>query len=218
MIAAVKDVEVLDLTYIIRSQSSKGIAPIVATVLLLGITISVAALMPSWTASLIDGVTTATGEQNQRLLDSGSIDLEIKQARYVAPSETVQLTVSLMSGTSDINRSLNAIALCNGETGGIKSFDDVGTLEIIEMTSHCEPDRIELSLENYPVTTRTEKLDITGFSVWSVSDMEALAQEFQNTIFNPLTLERNQQSIDESNFDGQKINTTIENGVIVLAN
>jgi len=198
-------------------NSSKGISPIIATVLLLGITISVAALFPSWIIDLTDTVTQETSQQNQRILDGASLNLEIVSATYEGPSNNVKMIVDLPS-EDNINSSFNAVAYCDGSFGGSGSFNDLEGIKTVNFSSSCTPDRVKVSLQKYPTNVDSSNLKIVGYSQWSLSNFEQMTEISSNIFYQPLTLERNQDTLAETGFDGQKINTTVDNGEIRLEN
>lgn len=184
--------------------------------LLLGITLSVASLFPSWATDLSRSITEDTSEQNKKLLDSTSLDLELTSANYRAPSDSVEF-VARLNSESEINSSFNAVAYCDGEFGGAESFEGINGLETFSFNLGCEPNRIELSLKNYPSAMASSNFNVLGYSTWDVG-VQSLAVDSQNIVLEPLSLNRNQESDSSSTFDGAKINTTEDNGVIRLAN
>ena len=129
----------------------------------------------------------------------------------------VELSVQLNT-EENINTSFNAIAFCNGQIGGSESFQAENGLNNINFSSSCEPDRVEVALENYPRSTSTDQLDVQGFSTWTINNLQNIVDASNNIFYQPLTLERNQDNLEETSFDGQKINTTVDNGEIRLEN
>lgn len=173
-------------------------------------------MFPSWIVDLTSTATSQTSQQNQRLIEGSAIDLEVASATYSAPSNRIEFVAKLNS-QNEINSSFNAVAYCEGDFGSAETFEKIDGLDTFNFTSECEPDRIELSLQNYPRKLSSSDLIILGYSRWS-SNIAERVKTSQNIVLGPLSLSRNQYSNEETTFAGRKINTTVENGELKLAN
>ena len=60
----------------------KGISPLIAAVMLIAFTISIASIAGPWFSELIGGIQEDTSDNTQEVLDTTQADLEIVEADY----------------------------------------------------------------------------------------------------------------------------------------
>ncbi len=119
----------------------KGISPLISAVLLLAVTLSMAALFSGWGPSLVNTVTDSTENQTERTINCNEAGIEIIAAKYypagqtsivvrnTGRSELDNLEVSAWKGDLPMNNSLlSALAQGNFTTSNVTTSskpDDV---------------------------------------------------------------------------------------------
>ncbi|MFB6190002.1 MAG: archaellin/type IV pilin N-terminal domain-containing protein [Candidatus Nanohaloarchaea archaeon] len=78
----------------------KGISPIVSSVLLLAVTLSVASIFSGWGPNLVKSVTQTTTNQTETTINCNQASVEIVSARYYTAGETA--IVVRNTGTSEL--------------------------------------------------------------------------------------------------------------------
>ena len=89
---------------IIFSKDRKGISPLIATVLLIGFTIVLAALVMRWGGTLFRETTQTTGCESKGLLTCTSeVEISLAKIEYINASSTItKLTVNNLAVTQDL--------------------------------------------------------------------------------------------------------------------
>ena len=88
-------------------KTTKGISPLVATVLLIAFTIAIGGVLLVWFSSLTTTQTGTVGTSGEKLADCASSAVTIREARFNATpgssgSTLVNVTVSLIAGTEKV--------------------------------------------------------------------------------------------------------------------
>lgn len=81
---------------------SKGVSPIVASVLLLAVTLSVASIFSGWGPSIVKTVTQSTSNQTETTINCNEAAVEIVSAKYYPAGQTS--IVVRNTGTSDLDQ------------------------------------------------------------------------------------------------------------------
>lgn len=123
--------------------NKKGISPLIATVLLIGFTIVLAALVIRWGADLFQGqIKTQTCENEGILKCTGDVDFQITRADYDAsPTAGEELKISLVNnGAEPIDKVIVRIRENNGEVVAIDNVVINPELEAYESLQNFNVD------------------------------------------------------------------------------
>lgn len=142
-------------------MSRKGISPIIASVLLLAVALSVVGVFSGWAPQLAQDVTDSTENSTMETIACNEASLEIRSAYW---DGTDTLTVNLRnSGSEDLN-DINIVAYDSdeqiiGQTSGISLSSGNISDEAVSGVS-SEPAQVEvLSSECGSVTTSTTDIN-----------------------------------------------------------
>lgn len=122
---------------------SKGISPLIASVLLLAVTLSIASIFSGWGPQIINDITERTENQTTRTIDCNEADVNIESAKYFQnDGETTvvvrnngvpdldDLTVSTWQGSLPMNETTTSLGR--------------GNFTSVNVTTNDEPDRVEV--------------------------------------------------------------------------
>jgi len=199
---------------------SKGISPLIASVLLLAVTISIGTLAGNFFAETFSGVSSGASDAASQLSDSGDQSLEILEVEQNEVSDTLKITFQNTGDDFDSNGT--ATAVCEDGEAFQEGFSGLNTSQI-EVTEFediiCSVEEASVSLEDGIASDRTTEIQSTETSSWLISsseNFEDATMESENIFFGP-RLDQEQSSQQESeNFQGSKTNITEEDGVLKL--
>lgn len=143
---------------------TKGISPLIASVLLLAFTMSIAMIAGPYFTDLMQSTQEGQTDQAQNIQSSTTADFDLQKSSYNPEEEKVTITVQ-NTGTSSIS---NYTVTAFGDTPVQKSFDGslrAGEIQNIELNASSQPDRVEIAAENAPVAAEQEMSEdniITG--------------------------------------------------------
>ncbi|MFB6144447.1 MAG: fibrinogen-like YCDxxxxGGGW domain-containing protein [Candidatus Nanohaloarchaea archaeon] len=135
----------------------KGISPLIASVLLLAFTMSVAALSGPFMSNIVKETQEDTGEQADRVVSAANMGLEIHAADFNYTDNELEVTVQNTGDQEVENISIAAF----GESAYQKSFGRKLAKKEVEkfrMPVNEDPDitNIRVSLPDYPVKTEKD--------------------------------------------------------------
>jgi len=139
----------------------KGVSPIIAAVLLIAFTLTIALLVGPFFTQTVETAQEGNNEQQSQLLDAVEIDLEIVNVKY--NKETGNYTVSFANrGSSSVS---NFTATLYGEQPAQKTIHtELKPGEIHTFQSHSanqsNDDRLEIAVNELDVQTETSLEDV----------------------------------------------------------
>jgi len=131
--------------------SNKGISPLIAAVLLIAFTMTIATLVGPWASNLIIDSQEATTQDTENLLKASESRIEIAQTSY--SEETGNLTVSIQNKGSTELENFTATVYGN-ETTQKRISQKLKNGEIYTFEIQTErPEKIDISSETFAVST-----------------------------------------------------------------
>ena len=194
----------------------KGISSLVSATLLIAISLSVAFLASTFFQSLTKTTADQTSEDAQRVSESIDYSLDIVRASQDLSKSNVEV---VLKNTGKANQNITVTVFCSGENfqkriSGLNE-SEVRVIEFADVT--CKPNKVSAGLEQYPVETETDNVDVSGSNTFSISNFGAIEQTSTDILFNPLRLGQTESSNSESSsYTGSKTNLTTEGGVLKL--
>lgn len=200
---------------------SKGISPIIATVLLIAMVMSVSLIASSFFPDLMTQLTDQTSEDTEKVSLGASANIDITTASYNSLSES--MTISVQNGQTPLDSNFTVSVFC--ENGGAVQtrFGNMtkGQLRTVNANvSKCPPQRVEVSSNKYSVYAETDRITRVDTGAWihSISsDFEEVAKNYERIFFGSIRLAMDKSTVSESSsFTGTKINVTEDSGVLRL--
>ena len=135
-------------------RNKKGISPLIATVLLIGFTIVLAALVIRWGSELFSGqIKSQTCENEATLECTSDVDLEITNVKYTNGAQNFDVAV-VSNGKKNIDKGI--IFRLHKENGEVESFaDPTATLDAYAANTFA----LELLDFGSPTSTEIDCLD-----------------------------------------------------------
>lgn len=123
-------------------HKSKGISPLVASVLLLAVTLSAASIFSGWGPNLVRLVTDETDKQTNTTIDCSQAGVEIISAKYFSSDSETSIVLS-NTGRSDLDE-LRAAAWQNNLPMNETTTSLVqGNQTVVNITTTSKPDKVE---------------------------------------------------------------------------
>lgn len=157
----------------------KGISPLIAAVLLIAFTISVAGLFGQWVPGLIGDVQEGVSEDSSSLSDAANMQLDVSRAGYNSSSGNLSLSVT-NRGSAAVE---NLTATAYGNTPVQKQVDtslDPGEVTSFEIEVDSEPDSVNIDVEDYPVSAETRDISTSSDSNGDGDDGPKVVDNFND--------------------------------------
>jgi len=124
----------------------KGISPLIASVLLLAVTLSIASIFSGWGPRLVDDITERTSNQTERTIDCNEAGISIESAKYFQNDD--EITVVLRNtGISDLDDLTVAVWQGDLPVNDTTLSLNRGNFTSVNVSSSEEPDRTEVYSE-----------------------------------------------------------------------
>ncbi len=122
----------------------KGISPLIASVLLLAVTLSIASIFSGWGPDIVRTVTDETGNQTEQTISCNQASLSIESAKYFTGDGETSVVIR-NTGTSNLDEVLVSAWQDNLPMEDAEETVEVdrGDFETINLTTTSGPDRIE---------------------------------------------------------------------------
>lgn len=139
-----------------NGKARKGISPIIASVLVIAFTMSVAMIASPFFTQSVSNVQDSTDQQTQEVLEATDENIVIGQTSYDSDTEVFTVNIQNEASTSVSNLTITVY----GESPEQAVFD--GTLEPQEITQvevenvTAQPDRVRLSANDFPYNREKE--------------------------------------------------------------
>lgn len=199
----------------------KGISNLIAAVLLIAFVLSVAVLFSDFLPNLVGGLTTSTSNQSNKIVAAQDFKIEILGAEYNSIQDDVDLTLQNMG--KDVDGQVVATVYCKSGNGKQKKFTGLprGRMKSVTVdVGSCDPEKISVDLESYPVSVNTDQIDRLDVATWAQrtpTEFESVAIDSSNVFYNPLVLSQLETTSSESStFSGSKTNLTVSGGGLQL--
>lgn len=199
----------------------KGVSPLIASVLLIAMTMSVALLASSFFPNLISDTADDTSESQSDVLKSAKGSLEITESEYNNLEDNV--TVSVLNGPEDLDGDFTATVFCENNNAFQEQFKNMSSRELktVEISvADCNPVEIEVDSNNYSISTSTGNIPASDSFSWvqaGASEFRKIMQETNNVFFGSIELAQDNTTESEtSGFSGTKMNITEDSGVLKL--
>ncbi len=132
----------------------KGISPLIASVLLMAFTLSVAVLFSPWATNMLDSIQSETSDDTERLVTASNMGIELVSASFNRSSRNLSLVVRNSGNEEFSNFSVTVM----GDKPYNKEFSrSLGSQEIVTVDMYAgdpfDMDSVSASLTNYPVST-----------------------------------------------------------------
>lgn len=203
-------------------KTRKGVNIYIAAVMLFALTVSIAAMLPSFFLPNLNMLQSDTENKSKKLVESTDYRLEIAGAEYSDLDDRVDVT--LQNKGKSINGNISVTLMCDSASPLQKVLPGIGKGKTVSTsfdTPDCQPDELIASLKRYPVETKTDSFKRLKSALWSqssASEFESVALSSSNIVFASIELEPNQNSQNESSsFSGNKINLTESGGKLKLS-
>lgn len=141
-------------------MNRKGISPIIASVLLLAVTLSIMGIFSGWAPQLVQSVTEDTSNRTDHRLNCNDADLGFETASFSGSNLDVAIR---NTGNYDLNNVIIAAYYTNDTLAAQDTGNAIngGQLNSISMSVNSKPGYLEAYSEQCgSVTTQTQ--DITG--------------------------------------------------------
>ncbi len=139
----------------LKSRTRKGISPIIAAVLLIAFTMTIAALFGPWATQTLRDVQESTHQQAEEVIDTSDFSIRVVSANYNHSSN--QLEVVVQNTGEKIANETNISVGVIGEGIAKNQIYDLGL-------KPNEIEALEISLEK-TYSVETLKVDLTGYAV-----------------------------------------------------
>lgn len=146
-------------------EHSKGVSPLIAAVLLIAFTLSVAGLFSSWVPDLLQGLQSGTGEDASDLLESSRAGLSVDSAVVDRGSGNTSV-VFRNSGEVELgNFTVTARVGEDYVQRGVDSVLDTNDIVSVELNTSSSPDLVRVDSEELDVSAETRSVSSVGGSV-----------------------------------------------------
>lgn len=119
----------------------KGMSPLVASVLLLAVTLSVASIFSGWGPEVIRMVTDETMNTTQRTIDCNQAGLTIESARFDGASETA--VVVRNTGSADLDGVHTSAWIDNLPVDDTVTSIESGNFTRVDLNTGDKPDEVQ---------------------------------------------------------------------------
>lgn len=149
----------------------EGISPLIASVMLMGFTLTVALLFSPWITDLVENMSKGVDEDVQKATSAAEADIEMKNVEYNSALDEVD--VAFQNTGQGALEKFSFTVFCEG--GKATSFEIEEKLDISQLTveelpiEDCRPKKVRLDSTELPVTEEEEKFDRPS---WSESHQE----------------------------------------------
>lgn len=136
----------------------KGISPLIAAVLLIAFTISVAGLFGNWVPNLIGGVQEDVSSSSESIVDASDMQIDITRASYNPDSGNLSVSVTNRGDVEVANLTATAYA----DTPVQKEVDVAlkpGEITSFDISVGSNPDSLSVDLEDYPVADKNSDIN-----------------------------------------------------------
>lgn len=140
-----------------ESNSRKGISPLIASVLLIAFTLSVAMIANPFFSNTLKDIQSGTSERADTVTRAANLGLEIMSVEFNRSSNELEVVVQ-NTGEAIDNETNVSIGVIGGSVAKTQQYDvDLGTNEITTLNLPVDRtyplDTVQAALTNYPVTT-----------------------------------------------------------------
>lgn len=136
----------------------KGISPLIASVLLIALTMTMAMLVGPFFTDTIQNTQEITSKNTENLVRASNLDLSIEQVTYNGSSSNISI-VLMNTGNAEVE---NLSITSTGDSARTQEYNvEIDSREIQTLDISADPkfriDRITASLQNYPVSTKLDE-------------------------------------------------------------
>lgn len=138
----------------LKSKLRKGISPLIASVLLMAFTLSVAVLFSPWATNILDNIQSDTSDGADRVITASNMDLKLVSADFNHSTQNLSITVQNKGGENFSNFSITVMSdkPYNRQFSRSLSSQEIATVEMYA-GDPFDMNSVSASLTNYPVST-----------------------------------------------------------------
>lgn len=200
-------------------EKEKGVSPLIASVLLIGITLTVMLTFSDFVPGLIQDVTNSTSQDADRVVDSTSYLMEVESAEQNLVKDEVKVLVRNQGASFTSNVSVTVYCPNDAHQKQVGSFDQGEIQEITIEDVDCNVERTSISLNDYPVSTDSDRVEKTGkvTLVLTPSDLRNIEFASSNLLSGSFKLDYYSSDTSETmSFTGDQRNMNVSDGELKL--
>ena len=200
-------------------DSKKGISPLIAAVLLIAFTLTIAMLASDFFTGTISDLTGETSEDTQRISEASNLNLKIVETRHNELNDSLKITVQ--NTGENISSDIVLTAQCSDHAPYQKTVGGLEKGEVERYTmavANCDVNHVSAQLNDYPVKVEIQKasIDSVDYLSWRQTlkiDFESVNTSSNNIEFLSSSLQLsqdqfNQEETASGGFSGTKTNLT----------